>query len=329
MAHHSHAFQFDAVGKAGEVLHWREVAKPVLQNDNEVLVRVKAAPVHPSDLMFVGGIYGNTPKFPGAPVGYEAAGIVEEVGKGVKDLKVGQKVHVGPVLGTWSEYVVAPFYLVIPVPDVLSFEEASQLTTNPLTALALFEELGVKPGDFLLQTAASSALGRILIQFAKLRGIKTINLVRKDELIKELKELGADYVFNYTSGDWVAHVKEVVGDNLKYAVDSVAGELGAEILKVLGPGGTVLIYGVNSKTNYNLDVGALIFKGLTVRGFWVTQWGPSHLDKLPALYGEIIGHLASKKAKFAHRTFHAKTDLAQAVAYALSPGKTEKAVLLF
>jgi len=320
---------FDEFGKAQEVVQWREVEKPVIKNDDEVLVRIRASPIHPSDLMLVNGTYGIKPKFPAARLGSEAAGVIEEIGKAVHSLKVGQRVHVTYSIGAWSEYIVVNAQVVVPIPDELSFEEACQLSVNPLTVLGLIEELGIKKGEYLLQTAASSSLGRILIQFAKLRGIKTINVVRSDERVEELKAIGADFVINSTTEDLVTRVKEIAGNQLKHAIDAVAGDVGAEIVKTLGHKGTVLVYGVLSKNPYNLDIGSLIFKEVNVRGFWLVKWSQSNMEKIPALFKEVIEHLVAKNIVFPSHTFDAKTQLKEAITYALSPGKAEKAVLLF
>ena len=182
----------------------------------EVLVHIRARPVNPADIFSLMGVYpGFVPKeFPAVP-GLEGAGVIAQLGPGVKelwkaegiDLKVGSRVvplifdYVQIGKGSWTEYAVVSATNVVGIPDQVPDESAAQSIVNPLTVLGMLDELlsEVKPEDsqkdiYILQAAAGSTLGKQLIQVAKFRRVKTINLVRRAEQIAELKALGADEV---------------------------------------------------------------------------------------------------------------------------------------
>ena len=185
--------RFYEFGNPAEVLRVEDVPQPE-PGTNQVLVRVRARSINPSDLATVRGLYGSLPKLPATP-GLEGMGEVAAVGDGVRHLRPGQRVIPLGVQGTWQEYILAASAQLIPVPDGVSDQTAAQFVVNPLTAwIMTIEELALKPGEWLLQTAAGSTLGRVVLQIARLRGFKTINVVRRREQVEELKALGADEV---------------------------------------------------------------------------------------------------------------------------------------
>ena len=192
-----------------------EVPIPVPGN-GEVLVHVRARPVNPADIFSLLGVYpGFIPKeFPAVP-GLEGAGVVAQLGPGVKeiwategiDLKVGSRVvplifdSVQNGQGSWTEYIIVSATSLVAVPDNVPDESAAQAIVNPVTVLGMLDDILSELGNeesgkdvYVLQAAAGSTLGKQLIQVAKHRGIKTINLVRRAEQIEELKALGADEV---------------------------------------------------------------------------------------------------------------------------------------
>src|ERR1700739_971877 len=146
------------LGEPSEVLELK--TRPIPEpGPGEVRIRVSAAPVHASDLHTVRGRYGFTPEFPTVP-GIESVGVIDELRSGADGLIVGQRVITVGVAGTWQEYVVADAARVLPVPAGMSNSTAAQILSNPLTAVILTgDELGVRPGEWLLQTAAGSTVG--------------------------------------------------------------------------------------------------------------------------------------------------------------------------
>eukprot|EP01027_Heterolobosea_sp_BB2_P017968 GEZU01025384.1.p1 GENE.GEZU01025384.1~~GEZU01025384.1.p1 ORF type:complete len:342 (+),score=93.97 GEZU01025384.1:80-1105(+) len=298
------AIQYDHCGAPAEVLQWREDVPKPQPGEGELLVRVLAAPIHPSNLGAVYGWYPTIDEFPRVP-GNEGVGVVEAVGAGVTNFTVGQRVV--PIRiqternGFWQEYTVTPANLAVPVPDAVSDVAASQLVVNPFTAWVMVEELGVKPGEYLLQTAASSTLGMMLIQIAKIKGFKTINVVRRAEQAEELKKLGADEVIVATGSETEEEqklsykVKQITGGKgVKYAVDAVIGELGSQVLESMGEFGTVLSYGVLSGKPYVVSGATLLFKELTLKGFWISKWlQRAPREEIQRVTEEIFKHMAS------------------------------------
>ncbi|HEV7842628.1 MAG TPA: zinc-dependent alcohol dehydrogenase family protein, partial [Pyrinomonadaceae bacterium] len=222
--------RFYEFGNPAEMLRVEDVPQPE-PVANQVLVKLRARSINPSDLLMVRGVYGALPKLPATP-GLEGMGEVAVVGPGVKNLRPGQRVIPLGVSGTWQEYLLADEKQLIPVPDSVSDQTAAQFVVNPLTAwIMTIEELQLQPGEWLLQTAAGSTLGRVVLQIASLRGFKTINVVRRREQVEELKSLGADEVICTETEDLVERVREITGKpGLTKAIDAVGGETGGAVV---------------------------------------------------------------------------------------------------
>ncbi len=177
------------MGEPSEVLHLqtRPIPEP---GPGEVRIRVTAVPVHASDLHTIRGRYGFTPEFP-AVLGIESVGVIDELGSGTGDLTVGQCVITIGLKGTWQEYVIADAGQVLPVPAGTSESTAAQILSNPLTAVILTgDELGVRPGEWLLQTAAGSTVGQSVIQLGAHVGFKTLNVVRRRSAVERHPRAG-------------------------------------------------------------------------------------------------------------------------------------------
>src|ERR1700749_119033 len=179
----------DTVGEPSEVLHLqtRPIPEP---GPGQGRTRVIAVPVEASDLHTVRGRYGFTPEFPTVP-GIESVGVIDELGSGTDGLTVGERVVTIGVTGTWQEYVVADASRVLPVPAGMSDSTAAQILSNPLTAVILTSaELDVQPGEWLLQTAAGSTVGQLVIQLGAQVGFKTLNVVRRRSAVDEILAMG-------------------------------------------------------------------------------------------------------------------------------------------
>ncbi|WP_212830625.1 zinc-dependent alcohol dehydrogenase family protein [Catellatospora sp. TT07R-123] len=277
------------VGEPADVL--RLESRPVpTPTAGQALIRVKATPIHASDLHVLRGRYGFSPEFPTVGGHMECVGRVEALGPDAEGLEIGQRVVVAavpavpgpPVSGTWQEYLVADVRRLLPVPDGLSDSSAGQLAVNPLTALLLVtRELDVQPGEWLLQTAAGSTVGRLVIQLCRHLGVRTINIVRRRAAVAEIRALGGDEVVCTEDEDLLRRVAEIAGDDgVRKAVDCVAGPVGAQVSQALAPGGQVVVYGALS-THRQTDPAALtipvqarslIYETKAVRGFWLNRW---------------------------------------------------------
>ncbi len=266
------AVQFDTVGEPAQVLTLRDIPQPTPQ-EGEILVRVKARSINPSDLAFIRGQYGIRPK-PPCGAGFEAMGVVEALGAGVDSAKIpaGTRVSFTALTGTWQEYVCIPAATVIPLPDGISDEVGAQMFANPVSAWAMLHECNLKAGDWLLLTAGASTFSQLVLQLAVEQGIKVICTVRRDDFTEHLTKLGAAAVVNTAKESLQQRVKELTGRGANAALEAIGGTAGAEAVESLTRGGTMLVYGMLSSENIPLNSGILIFKQLTVRGFWLTEW---------------------------------------------------------
>jgi NADPH2:quinone reductase len=249
----------------------------------------------------------------------------------VHEWKPGQRVIPLGRAGTWQEYVVAGAKAMLPVPDSLNNETAAQFVVNPVSAWVMVtEELKVGKGEWLLQTAAGSTLGRVVIQIGKLRGFKTINIVRRREQIDELKDLGADEVVCSTDENIVDRVAQITSKSGVYAaIDAVGGQTGADAARALGRNGVMLSYGGLSPDPLPLDVGAMIFRTSTVRGFWLTEWfrsTPSTRQR--SVLTELMQLMATNQIVPPVEATYKLDDVIDAVKHAQSSGRQGKVLLV-
>jgi NADPH:quinone reductase-like Zn-dependent oxidoreductase len=268
------------VGEPSEVLHLQTHPIPE-PGPGEVRIRVTAAPVEASDLHTVRGRYGFTPEFPTVP-GIESVGVIDELGSGADGLTVGQRVITVGVRGTWQEYVVADVSRVMAVPAGMSDSTAAQLLSNPLTAVILTgDELDVRPGEWLLQTAAGSIVGQSVIQLGAHVGFKTLNVVRRRSAVEDILALGGTATICTEDEDLGERVAEIVGhDGVSKAIDCVSGQVGADVSRALAPHGELVVYGALSthrqtdpdKLTIPIFARSLIYETKTVRGFWLLRW---------------------------------------------------------
>jgi NADPH:quinone reductase-like Zn-dependent oxidoreductase len=321
--------RFYEFGNPAELLKVEEVPQPE-PGANQVLVRMLARAINPSDLLTVRGLYGALPQLPATP-GLEGMGEVAAVGEGVKHLRAGQRVIPLGIAGTWQEYILANPMQLIPVPDSISNQTAAQFVVNPLTAwIMTIEELGLKEGEWLLQTAAGSTLGRVVLQIARLRGFKTINVVRRRAQVEELKALGADEVICTEDEDLGARVKEITGGaGLTKAIDAVGGETGGAVVQAMGRLGVLLVYGVLSLKPIPVDGGRMIFTSMTIRGFWLTEWFRSAPpEQQQAVTGELLRLMSTNEIVPPVEAEYPLEEVLRAIEHAERPGRSGKVLLV-
>jgi len=300
----------------------------------EVRVRMIAAPINPSDLLYVRGDYaGVDARFPAA-VGFEGAGRVDTLGQGVHGFTAGERVFVlNSRGGNWAEYVVLPASQVLPVPDDLSDEQVASLMINPASAVMMVRRvLAIPRGEWLLQSAAGSEIGRMIVRLAKNEGIRTVNVVRRREAVDELESLGADAVI-VSGGDPIdEQVRRIVGpQGVKYAIDPVIGETGTQMYKALHEEGRMLLYG--SLTGQPMLVGddpRYILAGRRVlEVFWLGYW----LAKLDAqerrqLVDEVVALMREGVLWTSPGRKFSLDEIDAAVVQAESPGRHGKVLLV-
>lgn len=314
-------------GEPAEVLHLADSVAPEPAK-GDVLVRMRLSPIHNHDLWTVRGSYGYKPTLP-AIGGTEAVGTVEAVGEGVDPTLIGKRVAVAGVHGTWAEFFTAPAAGVVPLADSISDELGAQLISMPLSAISLLEFLNVKEGDWVIQTAANGAVGKIFAALAKARGVHTLNLVRRDEAVAELEALGIDNVISTSAEGWQKKARAILGEaGARAAIDSVGGKIAADLGDLLGTEGLLVIFGTATGAPLELGSGALILKHLTVKGFW----GAKVSNEMAAadkarLIGELIGLAMQGKLKLPAGGIFDLADIADAVKASLTPGRAGKILL--
>ncbi|NDJ55336.1 MAG: zinc-dependent alcohol dehydrogenase family protein [Chloroflexi bacterium] len=266
------ALQYEAFGNPIDQVELVDVPKPQ-PKAGEVLLRLTHRAVNPADLLAIQGQYPILPDaFPAIPGG-EAMGEIEALGEGVAGFEIGQRVVPLGGGGKWQESIVLSAEQIIPVPETVSSATAAQLIVNPVTVyVMMLEELDLKEGEWFLQTAAGSTLGRIAIQLAKLRGIKTVNIVRRREQIDELLALGGDAAFSTQDDNLLEQILEVTGGGVQGATDAVGGEMGLLALESLQHGGMLLSYGLLSGQSIPVDSVHMLFNEKSLKGFWLSAW---------------------------------------------------------
>jgi NADPH:quinone reductase-like Zn-dependent oxidoreductase len=283
------AVRFEQFGEPADVLRVEDMTLPE-PGPGQVRVRMRVRPINPSDLFMIRGTYGLLPRLPATP-GFEGAGHIDALGAGVAGLRAGQLVAPTAAVGTWQESLIADQHALIEVPPGLSERQAAMLLVNPTTAwIMLNDTLRVKPGEWLIQNAGNSAVGRFVIAIARTQGIRTISVVRRPELADELRALGADEVICDADQDVVERAKAVTGGKgPRYALDSVAGASGSALARALAPGGRMLVFGTISREPLSLDGGAMLFRGISVQGWWLSQWfRAASREQVRALYDAIL-----------------------------------------
>jgi NADPH:quinone reductase-like Zn-dependent oxidoreductase len=260
---------FKSYGQPTDVIELTESSSPEL-SPGEVRIRMLASPVNPADINLIQGVYGIRPELP-ATAGVEGTGEIIESRS--ETLKVGDRVILIAHVGTWSEEVVCPASSALKIPTNTPVEQACMLKVNPLTAWCMLTQiLDLPKGAWVIQNAANSGVGVCVIQIAKLFGLRTINLVRREELIPDLLALGADHVF-LDQKESVEPIKKLTSDApSRLALNAVGGDSALRMMDMLAPEGQHVTYGAMSRRSLKVPNSFLIFKQIQLRGFWVTKW---------------------------------------------------------
>ncbi len=265
--------QLIAHGEPTDVIEINTVPEPALDQE-DVLISMEAAPLNPSDFLFVRGMYGVRPTFPSS-VGAEGVGRVAKIGSKVDVALRGKRVLIIPTYeqGTWADQVVAPVRNLVPMSDNADPLQLSRIGINPVTAYLLLNRyVSLMPGDWIGQTAANSAMGQYIIALAKLAGVKTLNVVRREEAAEQVRQWGGDRIV--LQGDNLhKDIEEALdGKKLNLVLDTVGGTSVGELAKSLKPGGSIVVYALQSGQFPAISPKDLIYRGLSLHGFWLINW---------------------------------------------------------
>ena len=314
-------------GDPAEVLAVEEVELPE-PGPGQVRLKVVLSPIHNHDLWTVRGDYGYKPELP-ARAGTEALSVVDALGEGVTGVEVGQRVVTASVFGVWSEYVIAPAAALIPVPDAVADEAAAQIISMPLSAASLLEYLDFSEGDWIVQNAANGAVGRLVAQLAASRGVRVLGLVRRAAGVDELAAVGIHDVVGTDAENWRDRVAEITGGaSIRAGVDSVGGAAAGDVTSLLGENGTLVVFGAMASPTMEIPSGDVIFRQLTVRGFWGSKvsaaMDPAHRVEL---IREIITLVAQGKLDLPVSQIFPLEQIADASRLNFEPGRVGKVML--
>ena len=280
----------------------------------EVLVDVLAAPINPSDLLTLTGDYGVLPELP-AVGGNEGVGRISVLGDGVEAFEIGQIVLLPIGSGTWTTHLIAAAGDLIPLPGKADVQQLAMLTINPPTAALLLSDIvDLEPGEWVIQNAANSAVGGYLVQLAAERGLKTVNVVRRDGATAGVEALGGDVVL-VDGPDLAKQVAEATSKaKIRLAIDAVGGEATERLASCLSPGSTLANYGMMSGESCQISPGNLIFRGITLTGFWLASWfRQASSEQQQKLFGDLIGKIASGALKAPIAATYPVEQIAEAV----------------
>jgi NADPH:quinone reductase-like Zn-dependent oxidoreductase len=312
------AVQIKSYGDPLEVLEVVDVTEPKAPGANEALLGIEIATLNKHDLLFIGNALGGGPALP-TIVGNEGFGRVLAVGGGVENVTVGDRVLAPPLSQTWREKMIVPASGLFPLPDGDPYQ-LSMLSGNPPTAaLILSEYAQLKPGDWVVQNSANSGVGRSLIAIAKVRGLRTINFVRRQELSKELKGAGGDIVLVDEPGAAEKALRLVGDSSVRLAVDGIGGVATTTLVQVLSPGGVLVSYTAASGEPMSVNALQLIFKQLRIEGFFLGYF--DHERKVLPAMREAAPLVASGALHVPVAAIYPLSRIREAVTHLLRGGK--------
>ena len=322
----------NSTGSPAEVLELQPQSRPV-PGPGEVLLRMQAAAINPADLNFIEGTYGTKPNLPCVP-GMEGVGLIEELGAGVTDLTVGLAVLPLPAPGNWATWRVLPADRAHVLPEGLDFQQAALLRVNPATAWGLLHAAGtLEAGAWVVQNAASSAAGHCVIQLAGSLGLRTLNFVRRPESVAVCEALGGDLVFVDDAAGLAAAKAALAACGAPaplLALNAVGGDSALRLMDLLGPEGTHVTYGAMARQPLKVPNGMLIFKGLTLRGFWLTFWTTSMgAERMAEIYQKLAQRVLSGQLRQQIAAAYPVEQYRAALAHAAQGARNGKIILTF
>ena len=251
-----------------------------------------AAPVNPADLNFIEGTYGVKPELPATP-GVEGCGVVET--SGAADFQPGDRVIFLRRAATWATHTVVAADALFKLPPTIDPLQAAMLKVNPATAWRLLHGFGIpQQGDWIVQNAGNSAVGRCVIQLARDLGIRTLSLVRRPELVDELRLLGGDVVLVDDEAGLVAAKAALGGATAALAFNAVGGDSALRLMNLLREGGVHITFGAMAKRPLTVPNGLLIFRDIQLRGLWVTRWIENAPDaEVRGVYAGLAARVAA------------------------------------
>jgi NADPH:quinone reductase-like Zn-dependent oxidoreductase len=312
------AIHLTRFGEPEQSLKVVDVPEPAAPAAGQALVQVEYAPLDHHDLLLAQGVYPVRPELPSV-IGNEGAGTVLAIGPDVARVRPGDTVLLPFGTFAWSEQVLAEAAKLTVVDKSISLDQAAMLTINPVTGALLVESRDLPAGSWVVQNAANSGVGRSVIAFARERGLRTINIVRRDELVTQLEQLGADIVL-VDHPDVATRVRAITGnDPVLLGLDGVSGKATSLLLDVLTDGALLVVYGYMSGDPFTPDQNVLRAKNITTTEFWMYE--DKYLPRHQALSAESAQLVAAGRLKLPSAAVYKAKDFAEALAYLRRSGK--------
>lgn len=285
------AAELTAIGAAEQVVRCIDVPDPGPPGEGEVIVDLVACPINPADILMIEGDYATEPKTP-CPVGIEGVGTITAIGAGVTGFEVADKVM---SLGraNWAQRICDKAETFIRLPAGIDLTQAAMLKVNVATAhLMLTTYVSLAAGDWVIQNAANSGVGVNLIRLARAKGIRTVNIVRRAQLVEPLGRLGADVVV-VDGADLAQRVaKETGGARIPLGIDAVGGAATGRLTDCVSESGTVVNYGLLSGEPCRVYPSNFVFRDIRLLGFWLARvMREMPLDKIHAMYEELAARI--------------------------------------
>jgi NADPH:quinone reductase-like Zn-dependent oxidoreductase len=311
-----------------DVIYAVEFEAPQLEA-GQALLEVIAAPINPSDVLTLTGEYGQLPPLP-AIGGREGVGRIAELGAGTAGPPVGRLVLLPVGCGSWSTHVVVGAEQLVSLPNEADPLQLAMMTINPPTAALLLSEfVTLEPDEWVLQNAANSAVGLYLVQLARHRGHRTVNVVRRADAVAVVREAGGDIVL-VDGDDLPNRVAEATGGAaIRLGIDAVGGTATGRLADCLCRGATLVSYGRMSGEPCTVEPEAFIFRDLTLRGFWLASWfRHTPEQRRRAVVAEIAGLVAAGELIAPIHATYDVGEIKEAVAAAASGGRSGKILIV-
>ncbi|KAI9673236.1 MAG: mitochondrial 2-enoyl thioester reductase [Trizodia sp. TS-e1964] len=325
-------------------------------HSTQVNLRFLSAPINPADINQLQGVYPSQPPFtpalgtaqPSAVAGNEGAAEVLSVGSAVRSVQPGDWVIPRTLcFGTWRTHAQADENQVLRIEKQgISAAQAGTVAVNPCTAYRLLLDFAaLRPGDWFVQNGANSGVGRAAVQLGRLRGFRSINVVRVrpgvEALKQELRLLGADQVVTEEElmargfGEQVKEWTNAGRSPIKLVLNCVGGKPAIALAKLLSPGGHFVTYGGMSRQPMVLPVSLQIFRDIHFDGFWLSRWSEANPEEKKATVEDVLQFIREGLFKDAplqeiEWTWETTADrLKKAAAGALEGFRTGKGMFIF
>ncbi|MDH4095042.1 MAG: zinc-dependent alcohol dehydrogenase family protein [Betaproteobacteria bacterium] len=322
--------QVNAFGRPEAAIELVEQPDPGEPGAEEVTIDAEFAPINPADLLNLEGKYGAAPpRLPMIP-GAEGVGRIAKIGAAVRHVTPGDRVLL-PGPGCWRQRFKAPGKAVFALPQGVDPKQLAMLRVNPPTAhLMLHQFVAPELGRWVIQNAANSGVGHCLIRLARLAGVKSVNVVRREGLVAPLRALGGDVVL--TDGpDLDARVRAAIGDAaLPLAIDAVGGSGTQRLARCVSDGGIVVNYGMLSGEPCMVDGRETVFRDVRLQGFWLRKWfADTPPAQIAALYRDLAARVADGTLAVEVEAVYSIHKIKEAVAHAARGGRSGKILLSF